>query len=157
MPRGDAIRRGLTQRIRTANKRLTVHYPPARPPVGAPPLNPLGGNDPITTLAPTPSRPPVTIPCEWFDAMNNTQLRLPYEDANRRQVAWVQGATAMARVLMEDAALDPTKPYDTTVFTGAQYVEFEGERWDVVQTTPASSGFTPVLTYFVWLRTASAL
>lgn len=161
MARGDVLNRQLAQRITDSPHTLVVVYPPARPVVTgtAPtttPLNPLTGPAPTLTVfptAPTPERPNFSIKCLWLDSFQNATSSTSRFTVNR--VGWLAGADALARVLVADAALNAAAPWQDTVFTAAEHVEFQGRRYRVVAVQPLMNSFTAPLTYHVWLTGAA--
>jgi hypothetical protein len=157
--RGDMVADRLTAWIRASGLTLTVHYPapravvPTTGPVTTPvvaPVSPLTGPKPVQTVFPaavTPAKPAVTLSCLWLD----TTVLGPKDMTRVTRLGWVEGATALARVLVADAALDAAVPTGHTVFTGAEVVEFHGMRYRVLAVEPVGASFRAPLTYHVWL------
>jgi hypothetical protein len=103
----------------------------------------------LKTPAAVPAKDPVTVSCLWT---NQTTGGPQLTDPTRYgPVAWVAEATAMARVTVEDAALDADAPYGGTIFDGAERVEYRGGRFRVLQVDPVGPGFAAPSTYAVWL------
>jgi hypothetical protein len=67
-------------------------------------------------------------------------------------VGWYADAEAVARVLVEDAALDATNPGAGTVFDGAADVTFMGQSYRVLAVRPIGSSFRLAVSYYVWLK-----
>jgi hypothetical protein len=109
----------------------------------------------LVTTSPTTSAAPVTLPCLWLDSFGNLVLSLQTERVKAGLSGWYASATAMARVLVSDAALDPDDPWGDTVFTGADYVEHSGHRYQVVAVDGLGASMGPPVTYYVWLRGAA--
>lgn len=158
MTQGTNVEKRILQRIANSANSLTVHYPEARPvlPGSSPvdgPVNPLTGTAPTTAVYPTdpiPILPAITVQCLWLDSfksMGKTRNNITVEN-----VGWRQGTDAVARVSIEDTALDATDPFGDTIFTGAEFVEFSGQRYDVVQVEPIAASFRAPVTYHVWLK-----
>lgn len=95
----------------------------------------------------------VTMPCLWLDMASGTDIsELPtHEQRKYLQLGWTEKATAMARVLVSDAALDPNNPYGGTRFDRADYVSFGGGKFFVLQLIPISASFKEPESYYVWL------
>lgn len=157
--RGDNIRRSVLARIRDSGLTLSVVYPPTRPaatgasPASAP-LSPFTGPVPTTvvvTTDPTPAKPSVSLKCLWLDTYGSVVQAVNADRIRTLNVGWMEGATALARVAVDDAALDPTKPLGDTVFTGAERVEFSGSRFRVLNVQPVGASFYAPYTYYVWL------
>lgn len=163
MARGDALKAQLAARIRASATTLTITYPPLRqqpvintPEMGEPrPVSPLTGPRTTATMVPvevTPAKPAVTdIKCLWLDAVVNAMQGREAIDT-KLEVGWRAEADAMARVLIEDTALDPDDPYGGTVFDGSDVVLCHGKRWKLVAVEPIGHSFTAPSTYAVWLR-----
>jgi hypothetical protein len=166
MPRGDRAKAGVLGRIASSAHSVVVKYPPARTPVTgtAPsilPIAPLTGPAPTPTVipgaAPTPEKPDVTLQCLWYDSPTDTALGV---NSNRRSYGvggWRQGATALIRVAVKDAALDPTKPYEKTVFDECEAVVHAGLRYRVLGLTRSDAGSAEAYTYYVWLSTSEVI
>jgi len=164
MARGDRLNLALRTRILTSGQEITVHYPPVKTPAtgtapGPAPLNPLTGAPPtqqmVVTSSSTPSQPPKTMPCLWHDAFYTVKTRAASAlDGGKRafeRLGWVEGAEAMARVLLEDILLDPTNSASATLFSQIDHVEFRGRRYHVMGEDRISSGFQEPITAYVWL------
>lgn len=159
MARGDIIQRRLLERIRTSGLTLTVVYPPSRPalvgstPTSAP-LSPFTGPNPVQDVVdatPVPAKASVSLSCLWLDAYGSPSQSALSDQIRTLRVGWYAGATALARVAVSDAAIDPAKPLDDTVFTGADHVEFQGSKFRLVSVQPVGAGFYAPYTYYVWL------
>lgn len=155
--RGDRLNAALVDRIRSSVHTLTVIYPVARPvmagtpPVASAPLSPLTGPAITQVVFPTaavPDRPSVTLRCLWLDSYTSRMVNS--EPIRRNRIGWREGATAVARVLVSDAALT-SDPWGDTVFTGAEIVEHGGHRYRVDAIDAVGSSFSAPLTYHVWL------
>ncbi len=158
MTQGTNVEKRILTRIAGSANSLVVHYPESRPVITgstpqAGPVNPLTGPAPTTTVYPTdpvPILPPITVQCLWLDSfksMGKTKNNLTVEN-----VGWRQGTDAVARVSIKDTALDETDPFGDTIFTGAEFVEFSGQRYDVVQVEPIAASFRAPVTYHVWMK-----
>jgi hypothetical protein len=157
MAKGDRIKARVTARIKESSHSLTLHYPPKR--VGATgtgpmtrPANPLTGIVAAPSIDPTtpdPERDPVSMPCLWLDAI--TVALQGRNQWNHLLIGMVPGATAIARVLIEDAALDADAPEGGTEFERCSYVEHAGKRYRVLEVKPVGAGFYDPYTYYVWL------
>ncbi len=142
MAQGTNVEKRILQRIAGSANSLTVHYPEARPVIPgstpqAGPVNPLTGPAPTTTVYPTdpvPILPAITIQCLWLDSFKSMGKSL--HNITVEKVGWRQGTDAVARVTVAAAALDATDPFGDTIFTGAEFVEFSGQRYDVIQVEP---------------------
>lgn len=159
MSMADMVNRRVVERIRSSQYSLTVHYPPARPAAtGTAPgqtlLSPLTGpvvTTDVVSSDPTPSQPPVTLACLWLDMTTSVSSALGGAPMHRYAWGWIEGSEAVARVTIEDAALDVNVPFGDTVFTGAAYVEFQGKRYTVLGVGVPHSGFGAPATYYVSL------
>lgn len=160
MPRGSNVEAQILKRIKDSVNTLTVHYPEARPvltgntPVTGP-SSPLTGPVPTTTVypgTPVPTSPAVTVSCLWLDSYS--AMGKAANNMIVQAIGWKQGTDAVARVSIEDTALDSTVPLGDTIFTGASHVEFSGQDYDVVQIEPVASSFTVPATYHVWMKGA---
>lgn len=162
MPRGESLNARLARLIRESPLELTVEYPGARPVApgttpGAAPVSPFTGGTPTQQVYPaveTPSLPPVTMPCLWYDGFGGLETSLGRSRIDKGLVGWVEGAEALARVLAEHAASDPTDPLKPTVFTNAVRVVFKTHRYRVMAVQPLSQGTGVPLTYHIWLQGA---
>jgi hypothetical protein len=97
------------------------------------------------------------MPCLWLDTISLTsasRLGFGSDAVNFPAAGWVQGATAMARVLVDDAAVDPDDPSAGTKFDACEEVEFQGKRYRILQIDPISASFSLAYTYAVWLHGA---
>lgn len=153
MARGGFIKTGLVQRIQSSPLTLVVVYPPAVTaqttvvdPFKQPELAAL-------TTAPTRTATNRQIRCLWHDRPTDADNPVPNR-ATPLAVGWYEEATALARVLVADAALDPESPRAGSHFDHAEYVEFQGMRYDVLNVTPVAAGFSHPATFAVWLRGA---
>lgn len=163
MPSADNLNRRVASRIRGSKLTLTVQYPAARPAAtgtapGSLPVSPLTGPAPTTQVIPgpiTPSKPAVGMSCLWTDMVSAVGTDLARDPINRFPAGWVEGASAVARVLVEDAALDVTNPHGQTVFTGCSHVEFAGKRFTVLSVKVPHASFDIPVSYYVWLVGAS--
>jgi hypothetical protein len=151
----------VEQRIRRSPLTLTIITPAVRPVAvgaapGVAPLSPLTGPAPVphvVTTEPVPYEPPLTVACLWLDMATGTALGDGPGDERTRfsRIGWVPQATAVARVLVADVALDPAKPYGGTRFDRADHVEYQGGRFRVLQTTPIAAGNALPTSYYIWL------
>lgn len=161
MARGDRLNAALARRITDSIYELTVHYPPNRPaPAGSTatsaPTSPLTGTRPTPTIYPatqTPSQPSVSMKCLWLDSYVGDGASANAKISVNR-VGWLAGAQALARVLVEDAAVDPDNPWGDTVFTACENVGFMMHRYKVLAIEPIGNSFAKPLTYHVWLHGA---
>jgi hypothetical protein len=121
------------------------------------PARPLTGAAPTLTLLPTGPTlvPSATLRCLWYDEAVSPSLSAGADSRRYGAVAWLDGAHALAEVLVEDAALDATNPYTGTKLDGAAYVVHAGETYRVVAVHPVGASFALPTTYFVWLAGAS--
>lgn len=163
MPSAENFNRRVTARIKQSQLTLTVHYPAARPAgtgtaPGAVPLSPLTGPLPTTQIIPsavTESASPVTVPCLWTDmSAGGVGADLIRDEIRRFGPGWVEGSSAIARVCVEDAAVDPDVPFGRTIFTGCAYVDFEGKRFTVLTVKAPHPSFARPVSYYVWLTGA---
>lgn len=156
-----SINQKVKARIEQSGLTLTVVYPPVRPVAsgaspGTLPVNPLTGPAPadgVFITDPAGFQATVTLKCLWLDALTGREATdvVHTEVRNPLQAGWAAGATAMARVLVEEAALDATNPYAGTKLDAADHVEFRGARFRIMQITPVGASFGPPTTYHVWL------
>lgn len=150
----------ILARIGNSAQSLEVRYPPVRAVVvtTTTPLSPLTGGPHAPALipvAPVASQPPKTMPCLWLDVANTTRL-VPLRVATRVENAgFVMEAKALARVAVQDGALDPDDPYAGTVFDACEDVVFQGKHYRVLQIDPVGHSFAVPVTYSVWLAGAS--
>jgi hypothetical protein len=169
MARGDRMNAALTKRIQTSQRTLTIHYPPVKTAAtgiapGAAPLKPLTGDPPpqlfIDTSTETPVKPSKTMPCLWSDSFHTIKTRTStaLAKSNREfgSIGWVEGAEALARVLLTDAAVDPNDLNGPTVFSEILYLESAGRRYKVLGEDRISKGFTDAISCYVWLMGAEA-
>lgn len=164
MAKGDRAKAGVLTRIATSKHSITIKYPAVRTPAtgsAQPPIAPLTGPAPAPTVlpgvAPTPVKPDKTMKCLWYDSPTEAALGV---NSNRRgygAVGWRQGAQALIRVAVQDAALDLTKPYGKTVFDECEAVEHHGLRYRVLGLTRSDAGFADAYSYYVWLTTSEVL
>ena len=154
MAKGDNLVKRLLARIHESGLQLTVHYPEVRPvatgttPSATGPVSPLTGPTPSTTVFPTavtPEKDPVTIDCLWLDSYVGVGGTAADAIITNR-VGWVAGATALARVDIADAALEPDNYAGDTIFTAADHVEFQGRRYKVLAVEPVAASFRPPAT-----------
>jgi len=157
--RGDHVRASVLARIRNSGLTLVVVYPPGRPaatgssPAPAP-ISPFTGPAPTTTVVvsdPTPAKPSVSLKCLWLDTYGSVVQAVNADRMRALTVGWLEGATALARVAVDEAALDPAKPLGDTVFTDAERVEFGGSRFRILSVQPVGASFYAPYTYYVWL------
>lgn len=161
--RGDSVRRAVLTRIKKSGQTITIVYPPTRPvAVGASPasslVSPFTGPRPTTVVVqpdPTPAKASVTVACLWLDTYASVVQALNVDKIRALNVGWIEGATALARVSVTDAALDASKPHGDTIFTGAERVEHDGNRFRVLSVQPIGASFYPPYTYYVWLSGAT--
>jgi hypothetical protein len=156
MARGELLQARLRARVEQSPHRLIVVWAPAAPVVTSTPTNPFGPQPTPSVIQtpPTPARPAVTLRCLWADGVAQGDLERAAERAMRREVGWYTEATAVARVLVSEAAIDPANPWAGTIFDTAHHVEFRNQRFDVVQWTPVSAGDLTPITYAIWVRGA---
>lgn len=154
---GDAMQAQLLARIEASPHQLTIHYPAAR--VGATgavpfaqPASPLTG-PPVATVVPTPDSvgaiPDVVLACLWYD---RDALRAQ-PDFKQLSVGWSENVRAVARVAVQDAALDPALPWGGTKFDSAEYVIYNqtGFRYRVETVKAVSASFLLPVSYLVVL------
>jgi len=157
----DFIDAAIITRITNSPQRLTLVYPAALPTAtgiapGTAPLSPLTGS-PVTQQvvnpAPTPIGADLTVNCLWLDSATGGELsdRLSEEALQFKRAGWLAEATALARVLVSDVAIDPDNPYGGTEFDRVERVEHFGQRYRVLQVVPFGSGSKIPVTYHVWL------
>lgn len=161
MPSIANVNARVKARIEGSGLTLRVVYPAVRPVAtgsspGALPVRPLTGpapTDGVFVAEPAGYQTAVTLKCLWLDALTGREATDVVHTEPRKAFpgGWVVGATSMARVLVEEAALDPTNPYAGTHLDSCEYVEFRGARFKVVQVTPVGASFGPPITYHVWL------
>ena len=159
MPTLTNINAKLTKRIEDSGLTLSVVYPAARQVVtgvapGAAPVNPLTGSSTPTVFPaePIPIKPAVTLKCLWYDLPSGLSLSTGDEKRDHLQIGYVEGATALARVLVKEAAIDVDKPYGTNVFSDAEEVNYQGLKFEIVQVTPMGSGRGLPISYHCWLK-----
>ena len=152
MPRGETVQEGVRRRIQTSPYRLTLVYPVERAPDLTVPTNPFGGGPPAALPAPVTRPAPLTVPCLWLDAGRPGQLQLSDERTRYSDVGWVTDATAVARVLTDDVALDPADPHAGTEFDKVEWVEFSSKRFQVLAVTPVNASFHVPISYAVWVK-----
>lgn len=142
MARGDALVRGLTQRITTSAHAVTVHYR-AVPAVAPSPLTNPFAKPALAALptAPTPVAPPVTVRCLWHDRPTDADNPVGAQ-ATVVPGGWYEEATAVARVLIADISK----------FNDADTVQFNGQTYHVLNATPVGAGFRAPATAAIWLR-----
>lgn len=157
----DMIDVAITRRITDSPLSITLVFPPVIPVVsgsvpGTAPLHPLTG--PTTSReviedVPTPGETSVIMPCLWLDVATGGELtdRTTEEARRFQQLGWIASASAVARVLVSDAADDPTDPYGDTKFKRCSYVTYRNQPYRVLQVVPFSSGSKLPITYHVWL------
>lgn len=155
----------VKERILASTETLTVHYPAARAtvsgtaPVTTTPVSPLLAPEATPVwLAPTeaePVKPSVTMSCLWLDSYQGLVSGLGDDRVRVSRMAWRTEAHAVARVLVEDAALDPLDPQGDTVFSGADYVEYRGHRYQVLAVDPIGASMAAPASYYVWLQGAA--
>jgi hypothetical protein len=92
--------------------------------------------------------------CLWYDDPTMGALGDQNNKRSFSPVAWRQGAKALIRVAVKDAALDPTAPYGKTVFDECEVVEHAGLRYRILGLTRADAGFTDAYSFYVWLVTS---
>ncbi len=163
MPTATNLKRQITRRIANSGLSLTVNYPAVRAAAtgtapGAAPAGPLTGpivTNVVVVTDPTPSQAPVTLDCLWLSSYTSVTSSVAKDAIDYLKPAWVEGATALATVTIEDAALDATQPYGDTVFTGCSYVEHLGLRYTVLSVQPMGPSFAPPYVYYVWVTGAA--
>jgi hypothetical protein len=154
MARGSAIDAGLTRRIRTSPHTITVEFRDTPPVVATPVVNPFPKQT-LSALTPTPAPTPVatalTVACLWHDR--------PTDDSNPGALqaapiagGWYEEATALARVLVADIALDVNNPGAGTTLDNAVRVLFNGKAYELLNLTPVAAGFRVATSYALWLR-----
>lgn len=152
----------LAERVRNSSETLTVHYPVLLAPVtgvapiASTPVSPLLGPEETPVLLEavegTPSQDPVTLSCLWTDAYGNLVVDVRGEVRKAGELGWYANADALARVLVEDAAVDADKPWGDTVFEASAYVEHAERRFVVLAVEPVGASMGPPVSYYVWLR-----
>lgn len=157
----DFIDLAIASRIQNSPQSITLVYPPAASVAvgvapGPAPLNPLTGPSEsvvIDLTEPTPYSASETIKCLWLDMATGAELtdRTSAEAIRFAQIGWIAEATAVARVLVTDVALDTTNPYAGTKFDKVARVEHFGQHYRVLQVVPFGSGSKIPVTYHVWL------
>jgi hypothetical protein len=96
-----------------------------------------------------PERPPMTLTCLWLDAPLSER---PTGDMVRdRQVGWVDGAIALARVLWEDALVDLDEPHRGTWLDLAERVEHAGLSFRVLKVEKMGPSFRAPHSVSIWL------
>ena len=151
----------VTARILASAHQLAIVYPAVRTVAtgvapGPAPTSPLIPQEPASTVLtpdPTGYLPSVTMPCLWFDMATGTELSdMPsHEKRTFEQLGWTEAASALARVLVSDAALNTSNPYAGTRFDKADHVEHNNQRFYVLQVIPISASFNLPESYYVWL------
>lgn len=150
----------IIARIKASPLTLTIVASSARQaPAGSAattaPTSPLTGAAPSSTVLTDGTAAPyladVTMPCLWMDeaAVLSDNAFNQYKVA---QLGWVQGATALARVLVSDAALVATNPYAGTKFDAGSKVTYQGRAYMILSVQPFGSGSRIPVTYHVWLK-----
>lgn len=157
----DYVDAAVVARIKASPLQLTLVYPPALPTAagvspGTAPLSPLTGEPDALEVVLTDAAPvsaSETINCLWLDIATGGELtdRLSNEAIRYRSLGWISEATAVARVLVSDVALDSTNPYTGTKFDKVERVEHFNQRYRVLQVVPFGSGSKVPVTYHVWL------
>lgn len=91
--------------------------------------------------------------CLWLDMATGTELGdVPnHEKRTFEQLGWVEPATALARVLVSDAALTSSDPYAGTKFDKADHITHNNQQFYVLQVIPISASFNLPESYYVWL------
>lgn len=151
----------VIDRIVHSGKTLTIVYPAVRPVAtgtspGTGPTSPLTGastTDVIFEGEPTPYQPSVIVKCLWADMATSSEMtdRPSTDRYIYNQLGWVRDATAVARVLVSETALDPTNPYAGTKFDAADHILYQSRRYRVVQVVPIEASFGIPVSYYVWL------
>lgn len=155
----DVIDAAVIARIQSSPLTITLVYAAASTvPTGAAPAaapaNPLTGAQEAVVIDPAAATETTEdLACLWMDVATGAELsdRTNPEAIRFAQVGWVAEATALARVLVSEAALDTTNPYKGTKFDKAVRVEHFGQRYRVLQVVPFGSGSKLPVTYHVWL------
>lgn len=161
MPSSANVNARIIARIENAGHTLTIVYPATRPVAtgvspGVGPVSPLTGPaavDAVFEPDPTPYQPDVTVQCLWTDMATGSQMTdNPSVDKFRyNQLGWVRDASALARVLISETALDPTNPYAGTKFDAADHIVYQNRRYRVLQVNPIEASFGTPVSYYVWV------
>jgi hypothetical protein len=153
-PNGERINARIRERILGSDFSLTVYYAEVRPkPTGTAPLNIsdvsllLPTALPVATPdeAPEQVQPSVTMKCLFTDAHQLTDLRQKRLGAGNG--LWTRDATALVRVLAEDAELAS----GGLVFDGCKWVEVNGRRYKVMEAVRVAVSSEKAGTYYVYL------
>jgi hypothetical protein len=153
-PNGSHINARIRDRILRSDFSLTVYYAEVRPkPTGTAPVNINNVSLLLPTALPTatPEEPPepvlpsVTMPCLFTDAHQLTDLRQKRFGAGNG--LWTREATALVRVLAEDAELLS----GGLVFDGCKGVEIGGRRYKVMEAVRVAVSSELGGTYYVYL------
>lgn len=162
MPSSANVNSRIIARIQESGQSFTVVYPAARPVAtgtapGSMPISPLTGADDAEVVfktEPTPYQSSLTLKCLWHDVATTDELsdRTSAEKYQFEQLGWVRGATALARVLVSEAALDITNPYAGTKLDASDHIMYYGRRFRVLQTSIMGSGLGTPVSYHVWLE-----
>ena len=163
MPTTVQIKARITRRINASGLTLQVNYPAVRPAAtgtapGTGPISPLTGPVPTTVVlspATVPAKASVSVACLWQQSYGSVATSARKDSINRLASAWLEGASALASVTVKDAALDITKPYDDTIFTGAECVEFQGKKYTILSVQPIGPSFADPYVYYVWVTGAA--
>jgi hypothetical protein len=163
MTRGERLDARLRRLVETSPHELTVVYPPVQRTAtgvspGTAPLSPLTGRPPDAVVfedEPTPSQASVTVPCLWYDSFTSVTSALSADQIKINRIGWHAGASTLACVLIDDAAVDATDASGLTVFDAASHVEHRGHRYRILAWEPVSRGWSEhPLVYWVWLAGA---
>lgn len=150
--KGDLVKARLAARIAESAITLAIYKTPAASGTAGPTTRPAS---PLAPAAPAAAPAVVkTMQCLWLDAVT-LAMTVGSDQRQANALGLVQGATAMARVTVTDAALDPTDPAGGTHFDAADYVESAGKQYRVLQVEPISGAFYAAHTYAVWLQSAT--
>lgn len=155
MAKGDAVAAAIRARIQGSAEAITLVFPAKRstlaPGPTALPASPMSGAAPMIVLDPTDPTPewaPRTVKCLWLDAPLSEK---PENLIRDRQVGWVDGAGACARVLWEDAAIDVLKPDLGTWLDRAETVRHRDLGWRVIKIEKMGPSFRAPHSLSVWL------
>lgn len=159
MPTSANVNKRLLSRIANAGTTFDVVYPPTRPIVvgaapGPAPASPLTGPAPVQHVFSgdvTPGQASLTVKCLWHDIASSLGDSIGDEQYRFKQLGWVRDATALARVMVSEVALDPTNPYAGTKLDAADHVVYHTRRFRVLQVSVMGSSVGTPVSYYVWL------